>query len=397
MRYRWPDGQQCAVVLSFDFDAESGFLFREPDKSKRSLAGLEERRFGPRVGVDRILRMLDQLRLPATFFIPGWTVENHRPQALRIRDAGHEIGAHGNVHEAVDGLDAAQEEAVMRAQLRILADQLGVRPAGYRSPSWDVNVRTPDILKAHGFLYDSSLMGDDVPYMLETSHGPLIEVPVQWILDDAPLFRHVYGAGNVIADPARVFDLWSREFAGIYRGERLLRADLPPLRDRARLADHAARGAGGLHPRGSRGSGSRRARRSPAGTRSRDSPAPEAPPPGASSRGGSVLVGGRAGDGAPVLAEVPPRLAEASGARRRGDRRPPASAGRRRAQPGPGAQVARTRRPPIECRGRLSTVHGVSSSASGAAARQTCWLRVPRGWPGRAGGCPRRSSRAVAG
>jgi hypothetical protein len=80
-----------------------------------------------------------------------------------------------------------------------------------------VNVRTPDILKAHGFLYDSSLMGDDVPYMLETSHGPLIEVPVQWILDDAPLFRHVYGAGNVIADPARVFDLWSREFAGIYR------------------------------------------------------------------------------------------------------------------------------------------------------------------------------------
>jgi peptidoglycan/xylan/chitin deacetylase (PgdA/CDA1 family) len=217
MRYAWPDGQQCAAVLSFDFDAESGFLFREPEKSRRSLAGLEERRFGPRVGVERILRMLDQLRLPATFFIPGWTAEHHRPEALRIRDAGLEIGAHGNVHEAVDGLDAAQEEAVMAAQLRILADQLRVRPAGYRSPSWDVNVRTPGILKAHGFLYDSSLMGDDVPYDLDTPHGRLVEVPVQWILDDAPLFRHVYGATNAIADPARVFDLWSREFAGIYR------------------------------------------------------------------------------------------------------------------------------------------------------------------------------------
>jgi peptidoglycan/xylan/chitin deacetylase (PgdA/CDA1 family) len=144
-------------------------------------------------------------------------VENHRPESIRIRDAGHEVGAHGNVHEAVDGMDAEQEEAVMRAQLRILADQLGVRPAGYRSPSWDVNVRTPDILKTHGFLYDSSLMGDDVPYVLETRHGPLTEVPVQWILDDAPLFRHVYGATNAIADPARVFDLWSREFAGMYR------------------------------------------------------------------------------------------------------------------------------------------------------------------------------------
>src|SRR5437762_2324631 len=102
MRYSWPDGQQCAVVLSFDFDAESGFLFREPEKAKRSLADLEERRFGPRVGVDRILRMLERLRLPASFFIPGWTVEHHLPQSKLIRDAGHEVGAHGNVHEAAD-------------------------------------------------------------------------------------------------------------------------------------------------------------------------------------------------------------------------------------------------------------------------------------------------------
>jgi hypothetical protein len=55
MRYPWPEGKQSAAVLSFDFDAESGFLFREPEKAKRSLGDLEERRFGPRVGVDRIL------------------------------------------------------------------------------------------------------------------------------------------------------------------------------------------------------------------------------------------------------------------------------------------------------------------------------------------------------
>jgi peptidoglycan/xylan/chitin deacetylase (PgdA/CDA1 family) len=217
MRYVWPKGKQSAVMLSFDFDAESGFLFRQPDKARRSLADLEERRFGPRVGVDRILRLLDRVKLRASFFIPGWTVENHLAEAKRIRDAGHEIGAHGNVHEAVDGMSREQEEAIMRAQLAILQDQLGVRPLGYRSPSWDVNVWTPDILKAHGFLYDSSLMGNDVPYEVDTAHGPLIEIPVQWIMDDAPLFRHVYGAGNVIADPARVFDLWSREFAAMHR------------------------------------------------------------------------------------------------------------------------------------------------------------------------------------
>lgn len=84
MRYQWPKRNQSAAVLSFDVDAESGFLFREPEKAKRSLADLEERRFGPRVGVDRILRILDRLKLRASFFIPGWTVVNHLGGTSRL-------------------------------------------------------------------------------------------------------------------------------------------------------------------------------------------------------------------------------------------------------------------------------------------------------------------------
>jgi peptidoglycan/xylan/chitin deacetylase (PgdA/CDA1 family) len=216
MRYRWPDGKQCAAVLSFDFDAESGFYFREPEKAKRSLGDLEERRFGPRVGVDRILRMMDRLKMRASFYIPGWTVEHHPAPSKRIRDAGHEIGAHGNMHEAVSFLDAEQEEKIMRDQLAILKDGLGVVPKGYRSPSWDMNVWTPGILKRHGFLYDTSLMGNDIPYEIDSENGRLIELPIQWLLDDAPLFRHVYGATNAIADPGRVLQMWSKEFAGMH-------------------------------------------------------------------------------------------------------------------------------------------------------------------------------------
>ena len=215
-RYTWPDGHQSAVALSFDVDAESAFIFREPAKAQRSLGDLEERRFGPRVGVDRILALLDRLKLKATFFIPGWTVVHHLAPCKRIRDAGHEIGAHGNVHEAVGMLDEAEEKQVLQQQLAILKDQLGVVPTGYRSPSWDVNVWTPALLKQHGFRYDSSLMGNDVPYELETPDGPLTEVPVQWIMDDAPLFRHVYGATNAIAEPARILALWSSEFAAMH-------------------------------------------------------------------------------------------------------------------------------------------------------------------------------------
>src|SRR5260370_28286004 len=89
MRYTWPKGKQSAVVLSFDFDAESGFYFREPEKAKRSLADLEERRFGPRVGVDRILRLMDRLELRASFSVPGCTAENHHSPSKLLRHAAH--------------------------------------------------------------------------------------------------------------------------------------------------------------------------------------------------------------------------------------------------------------------------------------------------------------------
>lgn len=217
MRYRWPDGHMCAAALSFDVDAESAFVFRYPEKAAKQLGDVEERRFGVRTGIPRILRLLETSGLRATFYVPGFTIARHTPVIKSIRDAGHEMGAHGNVHETLDTLDAAQEERVMKEQLEIWQTYLGLRPTGYRSPSWELNVGTPALLKRHGFAYDSSLMGDDIPYHLDTPSGPLVEVPVQWLLDDAPLYRHVYGSSNGIADPDRVIRMWAQEFDGISR------------------------------------------------------------------------------------------------------------------------------------------------------------------------------------
>ena len=217
MRYRWPDGKQCAVVLSFDVDAESGHVFRAPQEAATRLDVMEERRFGVRTGVPRILRLLEQYDLPATFFVPGYTIEHHTEVIKSIQQAGHEMGCHGNVHEAVEFLDAAAERRVMEEQLDIYERYLGIRPKGYRSPSWSVNLRTPGLLKEHGFVYDSSLMGDDIPYFVDTPHGRLAEVPIQWLLDDAPFYRHVYGSTNAIAEPDRVIRLWAQEFRAMYR------------------------------------------------------------------------------------------------------------------------------------------------------------------------------------
>ena len=83
-------------------------------------------------------------------------------------------------------LSAGNRKAILREQLRILLDHLGLRPAGDPSPSKGVSFRTPKILKSHSLRYDSSFMGNDVPCDLETEQGPVTEVPVQWMMDDAP-------------------------------------------------------------------------------------------------------------------------------------------------------------------------------------------------------------------
>ena len=61
---------------------------------------------------------------------------------------------------------------------------------GYRSPSWDLSAHTVDLLLKHGFVYDSSMMAMDQPYELLANGQPsgLVELPVEWILDDAPYF-----------------------------------------------------------------------------------------------------------------------------------------------------------------------------------------------------------------
>ena len=216
MRYPWPNGNRCAVVLSFDVDAEAPHVFHRPQKAAQQLGEMEERRFGPRTGVPRILRFLEHQNLKASFYVPGYTLVHHTEAIRAIRRAGHELGCHGNVHETLDTLDEHQEVEVLETQLRLFKELLDLRPLGYRAPSWELNVRTPSLLKRYGFVYDSSLMGDDIPYMLDTPEGPLAEVPVQWMLDDAPLYRPLPGAPGGMADPDRVAGMWKREFTALY-------------------------------------------------------------------------------------------------------------------------------------------------------------------------------------
>jgi len=217
-RYRWPNGAQCAVVFSVDPDAESGTVFNKPHEAATRLDEMEERRFDPRTGVPRILRLFEKYAVPSTWFIPGYTITHHTDVVKMIQASGCELGAHGNVHEPPHLLNGPDDERrVLQEQLAIFQNLLGVRPVGYRAPGASLTVHSPALLKEAGFLYHSNLMGDDIPYFVDTPHGPLVEIPTSWLLNDAPFYRHVYGAPNQMAEPDRVIGQWIQEFDGMYQ------------------------------------------------------------------------------------------------------------------------------------------------------------------------------------
>jgi len=217
--FRWPDGVRAAALFSFDLDAEAVMLADHPEVVDY-LDVIAHQRYGPRVAVPRLLRMLDRRGLRTTFFVPGWVADTWPEVVRSVRDAGHEIGHHGYLHESVRGTDEATEEGYLLRGLEALDRVLGVRPIGYRAPSWDMNYRTPALLSRYGFRYDSGLMDSDHPYRLGTSAEPgapsLVELPVHWSLDDWNRWNYVPGyAASPLLAPSVAIDAWAEELDAI--------------------------------------------------------------------------------------------------------------------------------------------------------------------------------------
>lgn len=216
-RIIWPNNKRMAVILSFDVDAELGFVFDKKNYSRLSLLSMGT--YGRRIGLDRIIKMLDYYDIKANFFVPGGTAEIDPTVIERIITADHPIGHHGYLHERLDTLSSEQEEEILVKGIEILKKHAGYRPVGYRAPLWEINPGTPSLLKKHGFKYDSSLMADDIPYTIDGGEGrKLLEFPVSWLLDDWEQFA--YSAepqmGATIEEPDKVFRLWKSEFDGLY-------------------------------------------------------------------------------------------------------------------------------------------------------------------------------------
>ncbi len=208
----WPEGFRAAVALTFDVDAESVMLASDPSLAARASL-MSHQRYGPQTGLPRILRLLAGRGIRATFFVPGYTAEQHPDAILAIRDAGHEIAHHGYLHEPLTGATEAAEREYLERGLDALNRVAGVRPDGYRAPWWETTDRTLDLLAEYGFGYDSSLFDADLPYVRQLAGGSITEIPVSWALDDWEKYAFwpgVTGSGT-IERPSLVAEHWWEE------------------------------------------------------------------------------------------------------------------------------------------------------------------------------------------
>jgi len=133
---------------------------------------------------------------------------------------GHEVGIHGWIHERNSELPYSNERELQFRSAEVLETITGTRPVGIRTPSWDFSPNTLAITREMGLAYDSSLMADVDCYELELNGEPtgVVELPVEWIRDDAVYFNMVRFANlRPYTPPEAVFDIFKREFDAAYR------------------------------------------------------------------------------------------------------------------------------------------------------------------------------------
>lgn len=219
----WPDGKRACVMLAFDLDGPTGgamldgSIWRNPEYFTLGA-------YGPWRALPRLLDLLDDAGLPATFFTPTWVVEHWPAQCRAIVERGHEVAHHGHRHESFWAIDSERQRAVLAHSASVFHRVLGIRAVGFRTPSGDWRAETPALLAEAGIRYSSSMRGDDRPYLVPVAGRaePLVEIPARWDFDDyASLAYHRgpdFPAGHDrIASYAHTLDNWKSEFDGHWR------------------------------------------------------------------------------------------------------------------------------------------------------------------------------------
>lgn len=220
----WPNGANNAVMITVNLDAE---YFAKPfvlDADLSEGASFEVMgRYGMEIGLPRLLDVLDQYYVKATFFVPGMVALKYPESIRKVLEKGHEIGCHGYEHENLALLSQERQREVIMLGRQAIEKICGVTPQGFRAPEGELTLKTLQLVKEEGFMYSSSLYEDDVPYYKELNNGKyLLEIPIHWALYDLPHFIFhfwppVPSSQSRIAFSDDVFTNWKWEYDGFYK------------------------------------------------------------------------------------------------------------------------------------------------------------------------------------
>lgn len=217
----WPNGARCACCLTFDMDADSLVHLEHPGEGYRRVSAVSMLRYGPTVAVPRIVETYRRLGIRQTFFIPGWCIEQYPAAVEAILEGGNEIAHHGWIHENPLDQSRDQEAHWLDRGIETIVRVTGRRPRGWRAPLYNFSDASLDLLLERGFAYDASLMGDDVPYLIESraTGERLVEIPSHWGLDDWPQYVHAMDLDYMmpLRAPRQGFEIYRQEFEAARR------------------------------------------------------------------------------------------------------------------------------------------------------------------------------------
>lgn len=226
----WPDKATVAVSLTFDVDADPslpGLLGAERVSDER-LSLISQFRYSIVRGLPRILELLERHQIASTFFVPGATAEAY-PDAIRaIAAAGHEIGHHSYRHLPPHTTDADGQRREIERGLQALSKTIGSEPVGYRAPCAELTSTTLRLLVEHGFAYDSSCMGDDRPYLEQAGGASILELPIEWHLDDGAFMFSTLDVEGNLEHAGDVLRQWWEDFLLAAEEHRLITLVMHP-------------------------------------------------------------------------------------------------------------------------------------------------------------------------
>lgn len=229
------------VCIGVHVDAVAGWLgsYGGQDSPNDIQRGM----FAGEVGVPRLRRLLQQRELPATWFVPGHSIETFPEQIGDVAAAGFEIGCHGYSHENPVAMSPQQEADVLGRSIELVKDLTGRPPTGYVAPWWEMSEHTAQLLLDNGFSYDNSQSYDDftpfyarvgdtwthVDYsksaaewmkpLVRGREVDLVEIAANWYVDDLPPMMFIKANANShgFVAPQVVEQLWKDQFDWVYR------------------------------------------------------------------------------------------------------------------------------------------------------------------------------------